>query len=156
MSKTNVIRILDQKKISYETFTYDISDGFIDGVSVANKIGENPEKVFKTLVCRGKSGRLFVFLVPVSSELNLKLAAEKIEEKSLSLIQVKYLKKITGYIKGGCSPIGMKKLFPTFIDFSAKQFKRIIISAGTRGIQVSISPDDLKLIISAEYADLKE
>jgi len=142
-AKTNAVRLLDQQKIGYEVFEYEVSDGLVDGVSVAQKIQQPVEKVFKTLVATAGPGKVFVFLVPVAQELNLKSAAKAAGEKKIDMLAVKDLLGLTGYIRGGCSPLGMKKLYPTFIDESAKELDTMIVSAGKIGMQIHLAPSDL-------------
>lgn len=153
--KTNVMRILDGKKIKYNSYTYD-SKKAISGTEVANILGENPKQVFKTLVTVGKSNNHYVFVVPVESELNLKKAAKAVGEKSIEMIKQKDLLGLTGYIHGGCSPIGMKKFFTTTIHETAKEFDSIIFSAGKVGYQVQVSLEDLKKVIRFELGDIVE
>ncbi len=153
MEKTNVMRILDQKKIEYKGYDY-LSTGVISGTDVASVLGQNPEKVFKTLVTVGKSRRNFVFMIPVEEELDLKKAAKAVGEKSIEMIKSKELLPLTGYIHGGCSPIGMKKFFQTTIHSTAKNFESIFFSAGKIGYQVEVSPYDLEKVIRLSYADL--
>jgi Cys-tRNA(Pro)/Cys-tRNA(Cys) deacylase len=141
--KTNAVRLLDQLKVSYDLHEYEVSDGQIDGISVANKIQQPVEIVFKTLVASAGPGKVFVFLVPVAKELNLKSAAKAAGEKKIEMIAVKDILGLTGYIRGGCSPLGMKKLFPTFIDDSAKELNTMIVSAGKIGMQIHLKPSDL-------------
>ena len=155
-AKTNVMRILDQAKIPYEYYFYDHEDGKIDGVSVAHKLGQNVEQVFKTLVTRGAGREFYVFVVPVAKELNLKAAAKSVGEKSVEMIHVDEINKITGYIRGGCSPIGMKKQFKTVIDSSCEQLPTIIMSAGKIGAQVELEPHALLTLISGTTADIAE
>ena len=145
--KTNVIRILDQKKIEYLEHCY-VSTSAISGEEVASVLGENPSQVFKTLVTIGNTKNHYVFLVPVNKELDLKKAAKVVNEKSIEMIKSKELLPLTGYIHGGCSPIGMKKQFKTTIDSSAEQFKTIIFSGGKIGYQVEVSLNDLKKVIN--------
>ena len=152
--KTNAMRILYSKKIEYIVSTYDNKDGKIDGVSVAQKINKNPKEVFKTLVTQGSDRELFVFVIPVESELDLKKAAKVAKEKNVEMIHVKDINKHTGYIRGGCSPIGMKKMYKTFIDISAKDLDIIVVSAGKIGVQVQLKPDDLIKVTSGEFADI--
>jgi Cys-tRNA(Pro)/Cys-tRNA(Cys) deacylase len=152
--KTNAMRILDAKKISYEMLTYDNKDGKIDGISVAEKIGRNPKEVYKTLVAQGGSKNIYVFIIPVEAELDLKKAAKVADEKKVEMIPVKDIQKWTGYIRGGCSPIGMKKEYRTFLDESSMQLDTIIVSAGKIGIQIVIGPTRLKEIAKAEIVDL--
>ena len=152
--KTNAIRMLDSNKINYEIITYDSKDNKIDGISVANKIGIDKDYVFKTLVTKGTSCELYVFVIPVDKELNLKEAANLTKEKKVEMINVKDIMKYTGYIRGGCSPIGQKKKYKTFIDESAKSLDFIIISAGKIGYQVKINPVDLVNIVYGEFKHL--
>lgn len=154
--KTNVMRILDSAHIAYNTYTYDNKDGAIDGVSVANKIGQPVELVYKTLVTKGASKNFFVFVIPVSKELNLKAAAKSVGEKSIEMIRVDEINKVTGYIRGGCSPIGMKKDYKTVIDSSCQNIETIIFSAGKIGFQVEVSPKELIGFIKAGVADIVE
>ena len=152
--KTNAIRMLDSNKINYEIITYDSKDNKIDGISVANKIGIDKDYVYKTLVTKGTSCELYVFVIPVDKELNLKEAANLTKEKKVEMINVKDIMKYTGYIRGGCSPIGQKKKYKTFIDESAKSLDFIIISAGKIGYQVKINPVDLLNIVYGEFKHL--
>lgn len=153
--KTNAMRILDQKKIEYLIHDYTES-GVIAGEDVANTLGEDPKKVFKTLVTVGKSKQYYVFLVPVCKELNLKKAAKVVGEKSIEMIKSKELLPLTGYIHGGCSPIGMKKAFPTTIDISAKEFDKIYFSAGKIGLQVEVNVSDIEKVIKVNFGDITE
>ncbi|MGM7634805.1 Cys-tRNA(Pro) deacylase [Bacillus sp. Hm123] len=141
-AKTNAMRLLDAAKLTYETLVYENKDGKIDGISVANKIGKNQEIVYKTLVTSGGKD-LYVFVIPVAEELDLKKAAKAAGEKKLEMIPVKDIQKHTGYIRGGCSPIGMKKLYPTFIDASANSLETLIVSGGKIGIQLELKAADL-------------
>jgi len=152
--KTNAVRILESKNISHSIIEYQSSEDEIDAVSVANKIGALPETVFKTLVARNDLNEIIVFVLPGNFELNLKKAAKASSSKSIEMIKVKDLQPLTGYIRGGCSPIGMKKLFRTFIDESAQLYDKIYCSAGARGIQVNLSPSDLALLVDACFVDL--
>lgn len=152
--KTNVLRILDKEKIDYACTTYDTKDGKIDGVSVAHKVGKPVEQVFKTLIVRGKGKDPYVCVIPVEKELNLKKVSELTGEKKVEMLPVNDLLKITGYMRGGCSPIGMKKLFKTYIDSSAEQLAVITVSAGKIGIQVDIAPERLREIVKGEYVYL--
>ena len=138
--KTNAIRILNAKKIAYEVLTYDNQDGKIDGVSVAGKIGKNPREVYKTLVSQGASKNIYVFVIPVEAELDLKKAAKAAGEKNVEMISVKDILKWTGYIRGGCSPIGMKKEYKTFLDESCLELENMVVSAGKIGVQIVIDP----------------
>ena len=144
--KTNVMRILDKAKVSYKHYTYTDTEA-ISGIEVATVLNQNPLQVFKTLVTVGKSGQHYVFLIPVEKELDLKKAAHAVGEKSVEMLKSKELLPLTGYIHGGCSPIGMKKFFPTTIDESAMNFETIIFSAGKIGYQVEVSLDELKKVI---------
>lgn len=152
-TKTNVMRILDKKKIPYKTYTYETGDS-IDGVSVAHKLNQPLEQVFKTLVTKGKSNQYFVFVIPVAQELNLKVAAKVVGEKAIEMIPVKDMNQVTGYIRGGCSPIGMKKQFQTVIHESAKQVETMIISGGKIGFQVELSPMELATLIRAKFENI--
>lgn len=154
MPKTNAIRILEFKSIAFQSFDYEVSDDDLSGESVAIKIGADPDLVFKTLVGRGDKSGLVVFCIPVTSELDLKKAAIASGNKKVEMIKQKELLPLTGYVRGGCSPIGMKKLFPTYIDETAQLFEKIYFSAGVRGTQVFMSPDDLRNVIDGQYADL--
>ena len=151
--KTNVMRILDKKKINYKHYSYVNTDA-ISGVEVANVLGQDPNQVFKTLVTVGKSKNYYVFMIPVEKELDLKKAAKSVDEKSVEMIKSKDLLVLTGYIHGGCSPIGMKKFFKTTIDSSAENLETLIFSAGKIGYQVELSLDDLRKVIRLQIADL--
>ena len=151
--KTNVMRILDQKKIKYESHSYK-PDATMSGEEIAFILGEDPEKVFKTLVTQGKSGTYYVFVVPVKAELDLKKAAKASGEKSISMIKQKELLPLTGYVHGGCSPIGMKKHFPTFIHETASGLENLFVSAGKVGFQVELSPADLIGLAGCTVADI--
>lgn len=152
--KTNAMRILDKENIDYEFRSYDTSDGKIDGVSVAAKVGRSVDEVFKTLVAVGNTKEIYVFVIPVAEELDLKKAAVSCGEKSVSLIHVKEILNITGYIRGGCSPIGMKKPYKTYIDESAYLIDKIIVSGGKIGVQIELKLEDLIKISGAEIASL--
>lgn len=151
--KTNAMRLLDQKKIEYTVHDYTRS-GAIAGEDVAAVLGETPAQVFKTLVTVGKTKQNYVFLVPVTGELDLKKAAKAVGEKSIEMIKAKELLPLTGYVHGGCSPIGMKKVFPTVIDSSAQSFERIFFSAGKIGLQVEVAVEDISKIIRVKYEDI--
>ncbi|WP_346928992.1 Cys-tRNA(Pro) deacylase [Clostridium sp.] len=153
-TKTNVMRILDKSNIHYNIYTYQVKDNAIDGMSVANKLGVTAEKVFKTLVTKGHRGDFYVFVIPVAKELNLKAAAKSVGEKSVEMIKVGDMLKVTGYIRGGCSPIGMKKNYTTIIDDSSLNLDEVIISGGKIGFQVEIAPKDLIQLISAETSSI--
>ncbi len=154
--KTNVMRILEQAKIPYKPWFYENKDGKIDGVSVAAKLGENVEQVFKTLVTRGADKNFYVFAVPVAMELNLKAAAKSVGVKSVEMIHVSEINKITGYIRGGCSPVGMKKQFRTVIDSSCEAQKTILVSGGRIGTQVEVEPKQLLELIGGTTAAIAE
>ena len=153
MEKTNVMRILDQKKIKYSPYHYETNEA-VSGDVVAKMIGKDENQVFKTLVTISSSNRYFVFVIPVNKELNLKKAAQAVNEKSISMIKSKDLLDLTGYVHGGCSPIGMKKFFRTTIHLSAKEQENIIFSAGRIGFQVELNINDLTKIIKFELKDL--
>jgi Cys-tRNA(Pro)/Cys-tRNA(Cys) deacylase len=155
VEKTNVLRVLDSKKVQYESHSYE-ADPSLSGAEIAGILGEDTSKVFKTLVTRGKSGGYFVFVVPVEAELDLKKAAKAAGEKSIEMIKQKELLPLTGYVHGGCSPIGMKKLFPTFMHETAKDFDRVFVSAGKVGMQVELDPQALVDIVKLEFADIIE
>lgn len=154
MKKTNAVRILESAGISFSLHEYEVDENDLTGETVANKINAEQDSVFKTLVAVGDKNSHFVFCILVSAELNLKKAAVASGNKKIELIKLKELLPLTGYIRGGCSPIGMKKKFPTFIDETAQIFDKIYISAGVRGMQISLSPNNLISIIDAEIADL--
>ncbi|MFC7685913.1 Cys-tRNA(Pro) deacylase [Ureibacillus sp. GCM10028918] len=143
VTKTNAVRLLDQQQIDYNLIEYSIEDNQVDGVTVAQKVGHPVSHVFKTLVATAGTGKFFVFVIPVSEELNLKSCAKVAGEKKIEMLHVKDLLPITGYIRGGCSPIGMKKRFPTFIDASALALEYIVVSAGKIGMQIQLNPNDL-------------
>lgn len=151
--KTNVMRILDQKKLSYQSHTY-LETGAVSGVEVADALGQQPEKVFKTLVTVGKTGKHYVFVIPVAEELDLKKAAKSVGEKSVEMLKSKELLPLTGYVHGGCSPIGMKKFFTTTIHQTAAKLETFCFSAGKIGYQVEMKPEELKKVIRFAYADL--
>ncbi len=151
--KTNVMRVLDSKKISYDSHSYE-PDARLTGEEIAGILGEDANKVFKTLVTQGKSGGYFVFVVPVKEELDLKKAAKAAGEKSISMIKQKELLGLTGYVHGGCSPIGMKKQFPTFIHNACEGLDKIFVSAGKVGFQIELSPTDLVEVTRSTIADL--
>lgn len=155
MNKTNAIRFLDTNKIEYEVFEYP-TNGALDAVSVASYLNEDPSSVFKTLVTVAPSRTNYVFVVPGNNELDLKKAARAVNEKSIEMIPQKTLLPLTGYIHGGCSPIGMKKLFKTVIDDSATLYDKIYVSAGKIGMQIKISPNDLAKLVSAEYKEIRK
>ena len=152
--KTNAMRILDSKKVSYEMLSYESEDGKIDGISVAHKIGVDEKNVFKTLVAQGTSKDLYVFVIPVAEELDLKNAAKIAGEKKVEMIPVKDILKHTGYIRGGCSPIGLKRDYRTFIHESAKELDFMIVSAGKIGHQIKLNPNDLVEVVSGKFENL--
>lgn len=152
--KTNAMRILDKAGIPYSSFSYDNKDGLIDGVSVANKIGRPVECVYKTLVTQGTSRGYYVFIIPVAAELDLKAAAKAVGEKAVEMIKVTDINKVTGYIRGGCSPIGMKKEYPTVLDSSCDLLDNIILSAGKIGHQIGVAPDDLIKLLKCKTAHI--
>lgn len=153
MEKTNVMRIFDQKKLEYKPHFYG-DTGAVSGVDVANALGEEPHSVFKTLVTVGKSKKNYVFMIPVCEELDLKKAAKAVGEKSIEMIKLKELLPLTGYIHGGCSPVGMKKLFTTTIHSTAENFERIFFSGGKIGCQVETTLENLKKIVPVRIADI--
>ncbi len=153
-NKTNAMRILDSLGIEYEYFEYSTDDGKIDGISVADKLGEKRETIFKTLVTEGSDKELFVFVIPVEFELDLKKAAKASSQKSIHMLPLKGLTKNTGYVHGGCSPIGMKKSFKTYIDEAAVLNEKIIVSAGQVGLQIKLNTKALAKCVNAEFVDL--
>lgn len=152
-AKTNAMRILDRNKISYRVNYYEC-DEFIDGVHIADQLGQSYEMTFKTLVMMGKSKQYYVFALPIAEEVDLKKAAKSVGEKSLEMVHVKDINQVTGYIRGGCTPIGMKKEYPTVIHESAKDLPEIIISGGKLGVQIFLAPEDLLKVTSGRYADI--
>jgi Cys-tRNA(Pro)/Cys-tRNA(Cys) deacylase len=154
VSKTNAMRILDANLIEYIMTSYSSEDGKIDGVSVAQKLGREAGIVYKTLVVQGSSKEHYVFLVPVEAQLDLKKAAKTVKEKKIEMTAVKDIQKLTGYVRGGCSPIGMKKLFPTFIDKRSKSLETIIVSGGSIGTQIELQLENLAKVTKAHFADL--
>ena len=152
--KTNALRILDAAKIKYQTYEYTVSDQKIDGISVAQKIGQDVKNVYKTLVTIGADRALFVFVLPVAEELDLKKAAKAVNEKSIQLLPLADITKMTGYVRGGCSPVGMKKQYPTIIDQSAASMPLVIVSAGKIGLQMQLNPHDLCALTAGRFADI--
>ena len=152
-TKTNAVRMVETHKLPYTLHTYPCKEA-VDGVTVAGMLGVPVERVYKTLVTQGKSGAHFVFVVPVAAELDLKKAARSVDEKAVSMIPVKDINKVTGYIRGGCSPVGMKKLLITRIDESAKGQEAIFVSAGRIGQQMELYPDSIVKMTGAQYADI--
>ena len=154
MIKTNAMRLLTTAKIPFETVEYQVDEDDLSGVHTAEMLGTDPDCMFKTLVCRDDKGGYFVFCIPVAYELDLKKCAVAASVKRVEMIHVKELLPLTGYIRGGCSPIGMKKKFPTLIDETATLYDRIYVSAGQRGCQLYLSPTDLAGYVDAQFADL--
>ncbi|RKI66512.1 Cys-tRNA(Pro) deacylase [bacterium 1xD42-67] len=153
IEKTNVMRVLERKNIPYTPHTYD-PDAGLDGASVAKQLGQDPERVFKTLVARGTSGGLYVFDIPVEDSLDLKKAAKAVGEKSVAMLPQRELLPLTGYVHGGCSPVGMKKQWPTVFHETAEIVDTICVSAGKIGFQVELSPAALMELVGASTADL--
>ena len=151
--KTNAMRILDRNKITYEIIHYEC-DEFIDGLHTLEKTGAPAEQSFKTLVLQGKSGQYYVFVVPVTDEIDLKAAAKCVGEKSVEMLHVRDITAVTGYVRGGCSPLGMKKQFPTIIHASAASYPKIYISGGRIGDTIALNPDDLLRTVRGQYADI--
>lgn len=152
--KTNVMRVLEQHKIAYTAHEYPHGKEAVDGVTVAQLLGQNVQQVFKTLVARGKSGGYHVFVIPVAKELDLKKAAKAAGEKSVEMVHVKELLGLTGYVRGGCSPVGMKKGFPTVFDASVQEIPTVIVSAGKIGYQIECAPADLLSLTRAKAAPI--
>lgn len=153
--KTNAMRILEKKKISYTAHTYDCEE-FLDGVSVADVLGQPHELVYKTLVTVGKSRGHYVFVIPIEAELNLKKAAKAAKEKAIEMLPLKELTDLTGYVRGGCTCIGMKKQFPVFLDTSAEKLEKMMVSGGRRGMQIELAPQDLLKASGGCLADVTE
>ena len=151
--KTNAMRIQDRLKLPYTLNSYECKE-FIDGVHIADMLGQDPAQSFKTLVCSGKGGGYYVFVLPVARELDLKKAARAVGAKAVELLPVKEINAVTGYIRGGCTAIGMKKQYPTVIDQSAGEFDRIIISGGRIGSQIFLAPDDFIKATGGSYGDI--
>ena len=152
--KTNVMRLLEQKKVAYTPHEYPHGDGAVDGVTVARITGLDPARVFKTLVTRGASKRIYVFVVPVTAELELRKAAKAAGEKSVEMVHVNEINALTGYVRGGCSPIGMKKKYPTIFHKSAESLESIAVSAGKIGYQVELAPSELLRLTDGRCADI--
>ena len=152
-NKTNVMRLIEKKRLHYTAHTYAPAEA-LSGVEAAEKLGQDPARVFKTLVTSGRSGAHYVFVIPVAEELDLKKAAKAVGEKSIEMLKSKELLPLTGYIHGGCSPIGMKKFFTTVVDSTARQFETIFFSAGKIGHQIEMAPGDLEKMIRLSYAEL--
>jgi len=153
-TKTNAMRFLDNCHISYKVHTYENKDGKIDGISVAGKINKDIASVYKTLVAKGTSSNIYVFIVPVAAELDLKKAAKAVKEKKVELVAVKDIQRLTGYIRGGCSPLGMKKKYTTIMADCAETISSIIVSGGRIGIQIELKAADLKAATEAAFADI--
>ena len=154
-TKTNAMRILERAKVPYTAHEYAHEEGVaVDGVTVAASMGEDPACVYKTLVTQGASRNYFVFVIPVAAELDLKAAARSVGEKSVAMIHVADINKVTGYVRGGCSPMGMKKLFPTFIHNSAENFDKIYVSGGRIGTTICLDPKELAEVTRAQFADI--
>ena len=151
--KTNAVRILDRNKIEYELNKYECDD-FKDGMSIADMLEQSYDMSFKTLVTVGKSGKYYVFAIPVDKKINMKKAAKEVGEKNIEMVHVKDINAVTGYIRGGCTPIGMKKNYPTVINESAKEHEKIIVSGGRLGLQIILKPDDLVKVTNGRYADI--
>ncbi len=152
--KTNAVRIVAAKKLPYQLHTYDAPEGFLDGVSVAEQTGQDPDMVYKTLVLIGHSKEHYVCVIPVACELDLKKAAKHFGEKNIEMIHAKDITRVTGYIKGGCSPVGMKKQFRTAIHCDAETLASFCVSGGKVGLQMELTPKDLAQLIGADFADL--
>ena len=152
--KTNAMRILEQKKIPYESLDYPHGNEPVDGETVARLTGSDPDKVFKTLVAVGASRMHYVFVIPVAKELDLKKAAKAVKEKSIAMIHVSEITPLTGYVRGGCSPLGMKKRFPTVLDSTAEALETVTVSAGKIGSQIELAPSDLLQLTGGTTADL--
>ena len=153
-TKTNAMRLLDSNKINYTTHSYENKDNKIDGIAVANKIGKDVESVFKTLVTQGHSKEYYVFVIPVAEELDMKKASKAAGEKNIEMLHVKDINSITGYIRGGCSPLGMKKVFKTFVQEEALLFDAIVFSGGKIGAQIEMNPNDLQKVIDCSFVDI--
>ena len=153
-AKTNAMRILDKHKISYTTHEYPHGKEAVDGVTVARLLGQNPEQVFKTLVTKGTGREYYVFVIPVAKELDLKKCAKSVGEKSVEMIPVKEITRVTGYVRGGCSPIGMKKQYKTTYHITAEMIPTIIVSAGRIGLQIDLVSDDLIALTDGQTADI--
>ena len=151
--KTNAMRILDKHKINYDVLQYECEE-FIDGLHTAEKTGAPVEQSFKTLVAQGKTGGYYVFVIPIAEEVDLKAAAKAVKEKSVEMIHVKDITTVTGYVRGGCSPLGMKKQFPTVIHESAREFEEIYVSGGRIGTTIKLNPEKLAQVSGAAFEDI--
>ena len=154
MIKTNAMRILDKIKAEYNVMTYDVKDNKIDGIAVSKKLGRDEKYVYKTLVTQGSSKSIYIFVIPVREEIDFKKVAKITKEKRIEMLDLRELEKYTGYIRGGCSPIGMRKQYKTFIHNSALEIETIIVSAGKIGFQIEINPNLLKDIVEGDFVDL--
>lgn len=154
MTITNAMRLLKQAGIPFDTSEYEVDESDLSGVHAAQMLGIDPDCMFKTLVARGEKKGIYVFCIPVAEELDLKKCAAAVGEKKIEMVQVKELLGLTGYIRGGCSPVGMKKKFPTYIDETAQLFDRIYVSAGTRGVQMIVDPIKLAEYVEAHFTDI--
>ncbi len=152
--KTNVMRTLEQKKIKYTAHEYEHGQEAVDGVTVAEILGQDPDRVFKTLVAQGASKKIYVFVIPVAMKLELKVAAKAVGEKSIAMVHVNDINALTGYVRGGCSPVGMKKRYETVYHSSIIEGETVMVSAGKIGYQVELAPDDLIKITSGKIADI--
>jgi Cys-tRNA(Pro)/Cys-tRNA(Cys) deacylase len=152
--KTNVMRILEKEKVRYTAHEYPHGKEAVDGVTVASLLGQDPARVFKTLETRGDSGGYFVFVIPIAEELDLKKAARSVGEKSVEMIHVKDINAVTGYVRGGCTSVGMKKQYPVRVDESASGLETMVVSGGKIGVQIELQPQDLLKAAGGEYADL--
>lgn len=154
MKKTNVMRLLESKNIEYQAFSYELEEGLVDGISVAEKIKRPVKDVYKTLICEGKDREYYVFIIPVDKELDLKFGAKAVNEKNIHMIRVSEINRLTGYIRGGCSPIGMKKEFLTIISKEAENKEMIIVSAGEIGSQIGINPRDIGEFVEIKFKNI--
>jgi Cys-tRNA(Pro)/Cys-tRNA(Cys) deacylase len=154
ITKTNAARLLDKQHIPYELIPYEVDESDLSAIAVATKLGQNIEQVFKTLVLRGDKTSVFVCIIPGGEEVNLKKAANASGNKNCAMVPMKEILELTGYIRGGCSPLGMKKNYPTYIDESCTLFDYIFISAGIRGLQIKVNPEDLIKVTPCEVTDL--
>ena len=155
IAKTNAVRMIERQKVPYELISYPVEDDQpVDGITAAKRIGHPVEHVYKTLVATAGKGQYYVFVIPVAEELNLKKAARVVGQKKIEMIAVKDLQQVTGYVRGGCSPVGMKKLYPTYIDTSAETLEFLIVSAGKIGMQVKLAPQELAKVCQARFAEI--
>lgn len=152
--KTNPMRILEKEKIKYKSYSYDYENGPVDGITVAKEIGKSVDKVYKTLIAQGRSGEYYVYIIPVAYELNLKAGARAVGEKAIKMIKVSDIVKVTGYVRGGCSPIGIKKSYKTILDKSSGNLETIIISGGKIGCQIELNPKDLINLLQCSVSEI--